>query len=69
MNQKQTAAEIVLSEMLYRNPLHNDYDGYMHELAMWGLRLVSEKPVASDFGQHETAVSDIDDYIGVFKLK
>ena len=55
-----------LSELAFRNPLRNDRDAYMNNLALWGLGLY-ERPSPADFGMSPADDRDISSWIGCIK--
>ncbi len=60
MNERATLA---LREIMYRNPQRCDVDGYLLDLAAWGLEIKKERPAPRGFGQDVVAGGNVNSFI------
>ena len=43
-------ADVALTEIEKYNPIRNDLDAYLYDIAEWGLGIIPDKPNPKDFG-------------------
>lgn len=54
---------VVLSEIVYRNPLVSNRDAYIMDLALWGLNHIEDKPNPADYELSDVSYDESTQYL------